>query len=464
MSAPVSHTLARRPPDRVRAARTLPVVETEAPGRAGPVAIGVEDVGRGDLDTGEKGATLVDAVGPDVSLPSDQDATGRSFGADELDALAEVLRSGVLTTTRGTQARRLERTVASMCNREHAVACASGTAAVAAALAALDLEPGDEVVTGPITDMGAVAPILAHGLIPVFADTDPGTGMVTPETVAAVLGERTRALIVTHLFGNPAPVADLRALADRHRLDLVEDCAQAWGARRGGVPVGGTGDLACFSLQQGKHVTCGEGGVVVVADPGRARRVRVWVDKGWPYGEPDPDHEFLAPNARMSELQAAVANAQLGRLDTIVAARRATVAALFEALADVAGLRPVVVAPGAEPSWWRVPLLVDRRVVPGGPDALAAALAPLGIPAAPRYIRRPAFACRLFTERRTFGRSAWPFTLARPEALDHDPARFQGTYAFLERVLVLPWNERYEPRHVEVVAAALARAVAEAAR
>jgi dTDP-4-amino-4,6-dideoxygalactose transaminase len=421
-------------------------------------------VGRGDGQSREATAATLDTAPPGAPLPSDQDASGRSFGPEELEALAEVLRSGVLTTTRGAQARRLERAVAALCRREHAVACASGTAAVGAALAALDLEPGAEVITGPITDMGAVAPILAHGLIPVFADTDPDTGMLTPGTVAAALSERTRAVIVTHLFGIPAPVPALRAVADRHGLALVEDCAQAWGAGVGGAPVGSAGDFACFSLQQGKHVTCGEGGVVVVADPRRARRARLWVDKGWPYGEADPDHEFLAPNARMSELQAAVANAQLRRLGSVVAARRETVAALLEAVAGVPGLRPVPLAPGAEPSWWRVPLLVDPATVPGGPDALAAALQPLGVPSAPRYIRRPAFACRVFTERRTFGRSTWPFTLARPEALDHDPARFAGTSAFLERVLVLPWNERYEPRHVEAVAAALARAVQEARR
>lgn len=394
-----------------------------------------------------------------VRLPSDQDATGRSFGPEELDAVAEVLRAGRLTTTRGRWAAELERTVAGLCRREHAVACSSGTAAVHAAIVALDLEPGDEVVTTPITDMGAIAPILAQGCVPVFADTDPDTGAVTPGTVDAACSDRTRAVVVTHLFGVPGPLEAFRAVADRRGLALIEDCAQAWGARRGPVPVGSVGDLACFSLQQGKHVTCGEGGVVVAAAPEPARRARLWVNKAWPYGEPDPDHEFLAGNARMTELQAAVATVQLRRLEAGVEARRAAADRLFAALAGVEGIEPVPVEPGDRASWWRVPLLVDEAVIPGGPDAVAAPLAAMGVPAAGRYIRRPAFACGLFRERRTFGTSAWPFTLARPEALDHRPERFPGTAAFLRRVLVLPWNERITAAHVDALAAALREAV-----
>jgi len=396
---------------------------------------------------------------PVVRLPSDQDATGRSFGPEELEAVAEVLRSGRLNTTRGRWGAELERAVAGLCRREHAVACSSGTAAVHAAIVALDLEPGDEVVTTPITDMGAISPILAQGCIPVFADTDPRTGVPTPETVEAVCSDRTRAIVVTHLFGVPGPLEAFRALADRRGLALIEDCAQAWGACRGPHPVGSVGDLACFSLQQGKHVTCGEGGVVVATDAARERRARLWVNKAWPYGDPDPDHEFLAGNARMTELQAAVAGVQLHRLETGIEARRSAADRLFGALADVEGVEPVPVDRGDRATWWRIPLLVDEAVIPGGPDALAAPLAASGVPAAGRYIRRPAFACRLFRERRTFGTSTWPFSLARPEALDHRPERFPGTFAFLRRVLVLPWNERITPAHVDALAEALAAAV-----
>src|SRR5215510_6563713 len=138
-----------------------------------------------------------------LALPSDQDASGRTFGEEELALLAQAIRSGNLFSVKGTFVKTLENRFASALGVEHAYACASGTAAVHTAIAAINLEPGDEIVTSPITDMGAIAPILYQGAIPVFADVDPKTCNVTANTIESCLSERTRAIIVTHLFGNP---------------------------------------------------------------------------------------------------------------------------------------------------------------------------------------------------------------------------------------------------------------------
>jgi dTDP-4-amino-4,6-dideoxygalactose transaminase len=392
-----------------------------------------------------------------LRLPSDQDSSGRTLGAAEIARLEAVIASGTLTATKGAQTPELEARLAAWLGRAAAVACSSGTAAVHAAVAAVDPEPGDEIVTSPITDMGAISPILFHGAIPRFADVDPATGMVTADTVAAVTGPRTRAVVVTHLFGTAAAVDDIVAAAGA--IPVIEDCAQAYGAERRGRRVGTIGALGCFSLQQGKHITTGEGGFVVGDDPGLVRRVRMFVNKAWPYGESDPDHEFLALNLRISELQSAVANAQLDGLTDAVERRQATVAHFLDAIAGLPGVSVTPVPEGDVATWWKVPLLVDPARVPGGPQALAAELATLGVASAPRYIQKPAFACRVFTEQRTFGSSRWPFTLATPEALDYSPARFPGTTEYLERVLVLPWNERYEPGHADALAAALRAAL-----
>jgi dTDP-4-amino-4,6-dideoxygalactose transaminase len=395
-----------------------------------------------------------------LSLPDDQDASGRTLGDDELARLADVIRSGVLTSTKGTQVPELERRFAAMLGLPWAVACSSGTAAVHAAIAGLDPEPGDEIVTTPITDMGALAPILYQGAIPVFADVDPATGNVTAATVAERLSDRTVAIVATHLFGNPCDLAAIRGVADARGVPLVEDCAQAFLARSGGRLVGTVGAVGCFSLQQGKQMTTGEGGIVTTGDRGLARRMRLFVNKAWPYGEPDPDHEFLALNSRLTELQGAVANAQLDKLEPAIVQRVAMAQRLTDALAGVPGLATPVVRDGDVATWWRYPVRIDPAVVPGGPTALAAELRLGGIASAPRYIRKPAFACRVFAEQRTFGDSRWPFTQARPEALDYDPARFPGTYAYLDSVLVLPWNERFEEPHVERLAAAIRGAIA----
>ncbi len=393
-----------------------------------------------------------------VSLPSDQDASGRSFGAAELEALAEVIASGTLTSTKGKHVARLEQAVADRLGVAHAIATSSGTSAIHAAVAAVDPEPGDEIITTSITDMGGLAPLLYQGAIPVFADVDPHSLLVTPESVEAVWSERTRAVIVTHLFGAPCDLAAFRALCDRLGVALIEDAAQAWLTESSGRLAGTVGDLGCFSLQQGKHLTTGEGGIVVTNDAALARRVRLWVNKAWPYGEAGPDHEFLALNARLSELQGAVGHTQFAKLDDMVAARCASASVASAGLASIAGLEVPVVRSGDRHTYWKFALDVDPEVIPGGSVGLAVELRLDGVQSAPRYIQKPAFATRVFTEQRTFGSSRWPFTLARPDAVDYDPSRFPGTFAGLERVLVLPWNERYSTAHAQAVVDAIGAA------
>lgn len=140
-------------------------------------------------------ATLEDD--PVITLPSDQEASGRSFGREELAEVVKVLESGTLTCTKGTACATVEKRFADLIGAKYVIACASGSAAVHCAVAAIDPEPGDEIITTPITDMGALTPILYQSAIPVFADVDPLTGNVTADTIAARLSEKTKAIIVT---------------------------------------------------------------------------------------------------------------------------------------------------------------------------------------------------------------------------------------------------------------------------
>ncbi len=392
-------------------------------------------------------------------LPSDQDASGRTLGSEELEALERVIASGTLNSTKGSAVAAFESALARLLGVAHVVACSSGSSAIHCAIAALDLEPGDEVITTAITDMGALVPILQQGAIPVFADVDPDTCNVTAATIAARITDRTRAIVATHLFGNPAELEAIAALADERGIPLIEDCAQAYGASVGGRGVGTFGTLACFSLQQGKHITTGEGGFVATDDAALARRVFLFVNKAWGYGDAQPDHYFLAPNYRMTELQGAVGLAQLEKLQGSIDARIATANALTQRLHGVAGIMTPRVADGTVASYWKYILMVDGEQLDGGAVALAARLKTYGIASAPRYIQKPAFRCAVIRDQVTFGTSRWPFTLARPEAVDYDAARFPGTFSALERVLVLPWNERYTLEHVDFIAGAVRECV-----
>jgi len=194
-----------------------------------------------------------------LTLPSDQDAGGRTLGAEEIELVTTAILSGTLTSTKGQFVKTLEERFAQMLGVRHAYACASGTAAIHLAVAAINPNPGEEIITSPITDMGALSPILYQGAVPVFADVDPRTYNLTAESVEACLSPRTRAIIATHLFGNPCEMDKIMEVARPRGIPVIEDCAQAFLARYNDQMVGTIGTIGCFSMQQGKHMTTGEG-------------------------------------------------------------------------------------------------------------------------------------------------------------------------------------------------------------
>ena len=388
-----------------------------------------------------------------VQLPSDADITGRDLGEEELKYLREVIESGTLNCTKGTQVKAFESAFAARWGVPYARAITSGTAAIHTAIAAVDPEPGDEIINTPITDMGGLAPIVYQQAIPIFADVDPVSLNVTAETVAARITPRTRAIIATHLFGNPCDVVGIRKVADRHGIPVIEDCAQAFLASQDDRLVGTIGQIGAFSFQQGKHMTTGEGGMVITSDPALARWMVLFSDKAWGYGDPKPDHYFLALNYRMTELQGAVARAQLAKLDGCVKRRQRAAAQLTELLAPLPGLALPRPLRGATHVYWKYPLVVDPAVVKGGADALGAGLKAQGIFCVPRYIQKPAFECQVFADRKTFGKSTVPY--ASRADVKYDAAEYPGTMQGLERVVVLPWNEAYTEEHVSFIARAV---------
>ncbi|MFK7821452.1 MAG: DegT/DnrJ/EryC1/StrS family aminotransferase [Planctomycetaceae bacterium] len=394
-----------------------------------------------------------------LTLPFDQNSTGRTLGDDEVAALQDVIASGTLTSTKGSYVKKLETDFAKLVGAKHAYACNSGSAAVHLAVAAINPEPGDEIITTSITDMGALTPIVYQGAIPVFCDVDPETCNVTAETIEARITEKTKAIIITHLFGNPCEMEAIIALSERTGIPVIEDTAQAFMATYDKKYVGTFGAVGCFSLQQGKHITTGEGGIVVTDDDELARRMFLYINKAWGYGDKNPDHYFLALNYRMTELQGAVAVAQMNKLDWVAKSRVEMAAALTSQLTDVRGISTPLISDRAVHTFWKYCLRVDDSVIPGGAVALAGALKEYGIASAPRYIQKPAYKCMVIRDQVTFGESRWPWTLARPEAVDYSDERFPGTLEALEGVLVLPFNEKYTQEHVDFIAASVKECV-----
>jgi dTDP-4-amino-4,6-dideoxygalactose transaminase len=207
--------------------------------------------------------------------------------------------------------------------------------------------------------------------------------------------------------------------------------------------------------------------MVVSSDPKLSRRMQLFIDKAWGYGDPKPDHYFLALNYRMTELAGAVALAQLDKLPRMVEQRVRMAELLTSTIGDLLGVHPPTVRPGAKHTYWKYPLRVDPDVIDGGADAFGQRLKDAGVFCVPRYIQKPAFECEVLRERHTFGKSHFPYEgehrKGEPPVV-YDIKDTPGTAEGLATVVVLPWNEKYTEDHVEYIARTIRQASDELAR
>ncbi|MGY1812812.1 DegT/DnrJ/EryC1/StrS family aminotransferase [Blastococcus sp. SYSU D00820] len=268
----------------------------------------------------------------------------------------------------GPEVAEFEARFAGYCGTRSCVGVGNGTDALELVFSALGIGPGDEVVVPANTFVATAEAVCAVGARPRFVDVLPDTLEVDPEAVAAAIGPRTAAVVAVHLYGQMADVAALGQLARRHGLALVEDAAQAHGARFDGVRAGSAGVAAAFSFYPGKNLgALGDGGAVVSDDADLVRRIRVLADHGRTPGGHHA-HEVPGRNSRLDTLQAAVLTAKLARLDQDNAARRAAMARYREMLPG--GCRPVAQHPAAEHVHHLAVVQVDdRRAVTSALDA-----------------------------------------------------------------------------------------------
>lgn len=287
------------------------------------------------------------------------------YAEDERDAALAVLESGHVNYWTGTEGRAFEQEFAAYCGSKHAVALANGTVALELALLALGVGAGDDVVVPARTFIGTATAVVARGARPVVADVDRESGNVTAATIRDALTPQTRAIIVVHLAGWPCAMDEIMALARQKGLFVIEDCAQAHGARWDGCHVGTIGDVGAFSFCQDKIIsTAGEGGMLVTNDDELWRRAWEYKDHGRSQAALDRaqvqgGYEFkwvvesFGTNWRMTEVQAAIGRVQLKKLDTWVEARRANAGVLDRELADVPGIRVVVPEAAAFHSYYK---------------------------------------------------------------------------------------------------------------
>lgn len=261
----------------------------------------------------------------------------------EADRLLAVLRSGKWWY--GDRVRELEAAYAAFQGSRFAVSCTNGTTALEMGLRALGVVDGDEVIVPPYTFIATASAVVTVGAIPVFADIDPATLCLDPAEVARKITPRTRAIIPVHVAGRLADMAALNALAERHRLQVLEDAAHAWGSQWQGRGAGTLGRAGTFSFQVSKNITAGEGGMLVTDDEALAELCRSFSHCGRRASSAWYSHDWLGSNLRLTEFQAAILLAQLERLPEQIARREAAARRLDTALAGLPGIRLTAPAP-----------------------------------------------------------------------------------------------------------------------
>jgi perosamine synthetase len=315
-----------------------------------------------------------------------------TIGREELDAVIEVMRSGVLSAyigapgeafMGGPRVRVFEAAAAQYFGVEHAVAVNSWTSGLIAAVGAIGLEPGDEVITTPWTMVATATAILHWNGIPVFADIEPDSFNIAPASVEKLIGPRTRAIMAVDIFGQSCNMRALRDIANRHGLKLLCDAAQAPGATYHGQYAGTLADIGGFSLNYHKHIHCGEGGIVVTNDDRYAHRlqlIRNHAEAVIDSRDPAELSDMLGYNFRLGEIEAAIATEQLKKLVPNIQGRQRAVAAFNAGLGSLPGLKTPKVSEGCTHVYYVYGLTLDVDWLGVSREKLVDALRAEGVP------------------------------------------------------------------------------------
>jgi perosamine synthetase len=316
-----------------------------------------------------------------------------SIGEDEVAVASEVIRGGVLSAyigapgpgfMGGIQVRRFEKQAAEYFGVNHAIGVNSWTSGLIAAVGAIGIEPGDEIITTPWTMAATATAILHWNGIPIFADIEPDTFNICPSNVERLITKRTKAILSVDIFGQSSNIPALRALADRHGLKLLCDTAQAPGAKVGEYFSGTFADIGGFSLNYHKHIHCGEGGVLVTNDDRLAERLCLIRNHAEAVIRSDDANELsnmLGYNFRMGEIEAAIASVQLTKLAQRVESRQRIAAQLTEGLSGLRGIKVPKVVEGATHVYYVYGLTLDIDSLGVSRSRIIDALRAEGVPA-----------------------------------------------------------------------------------
>ncbi len=388
----------------------------------------------------------------------------REIGDLEWEQLKRVFDAQVMNRWAGGKLTdELETRFAEFYGMEMAVASTSGTAAIHLAVGAINPDPGDEIITAPITDLGTIVPIIAQNAIPVFADVDVETMNLDPADVERRITARTRAIIPVHLGGSPADMDAILAIAQPRGIAVIEDCSQCYCASYQGRWTGTMGDFGCFSLQQSKHMTTGDGGLTVTNNRDLGERAKKFGAKGRPIYTPDGSRAYhsFGFNYNMTELQAAVAIGQLQRLQVVTSSRTRLGEMLTALVAEFPGVHPQRVLDGCHSTYWFYAMRLVENEAGLSPKRFAECMRAEGIPCGVHYIGKPIFLYDSIRSKQVYGASNYPWSLQEPDrAVRYEEGECPNTERVLSEMITIPLHEKYTDEDIRDIAAAIEKVVA----
>lgn len=354
----------------------------------------------------------------DHPLPPDS-----TIKQEEFDAVKRVFERGMLSGfygnwggefLGGVEIKHFEEAWANYFDVPYVISMNSATSGLFAAIGALGISPGDEVIVPPYTMSATAMAPLIYGGIPVFVDIDPDTFCLDPAAVKKAITPKTKAIIAVNLFGHPAPLKEIMAIAKAAQIAVIEDNAQGPLAMEEGRYAGTIADIGVFSLNYHKHIHAGEGGMCTTRDPELALRLQAIRNHGEniveaaPIGSPV---NMVGFNYRMTEMSAAVGNAQLSKIEAEVGRRQRLAEKLSEGLSDLSGITVPFVRPGCRHVYYTWAAKLNEQVLGVSRRAFSTALTAEGFPHFEGYVK-PLYMLPLFQQRIAIGNEGWPFTLS----------------------------------------------------
>jgi dTDP-4-amino-4,6-dideoxygalactose transaminase len=396
------------------------------------------------------------------------------FAEETIQAAAEPLRTGNVNYWTGPLGMDFQLKFAQFCGAKHGIALNSGTSALHVCLGALGLGPGDEVITPAYTFIASAMCVLQQNAVPVFADADPQTHTISPADIEAKITPQTKAIVAVHLYGHPADMDPIIAIAKQHGLYVVEDCAQAHGAEYHGRRVGSIGHINAFSFCQDKTFTTGgEGGIVTTSDDALASRARCFKDHGF-WEEEKRNllqmealylyiHHSLGFNYRMTEMQSAIGVKELEKLETWNLPRRARNAeAITAEIQGLAGVNPPYVAPGCKHGWYKYPVTLNLDRLTVDRDQFVRAIRGEGYPRAAIGDWPENYKEDVFIQRAGYGPTGCPFTCPHNQrVIDYEQVFCPNSADLGKRTIKLQVHPTMEPEDARDIGR-IVRKVAEA--